>query len=65
MYDNYVDDDKFRYYRGVLNKIYQGFGDEEEDLDVIIDKIQEDYERGELSSSQYDNLMSLVQDIEI
>ena len=65
MYDNYIDDDKFRYYRGVLNKIYQGFGDEEEDLDVIIDKIQEDYERGELSSSQYDNLMSLVQDIEI
>ena len=65
MYDNYVDDDKFRYYRGVLNKIYQGFGDEEEDLDVIIDRIQEDYERGELSSSQYDNLMSLVQDIEI
>ena len=65
MYDNYTNDDKFRYYRGVLNKIYQGFGDEEEDLDVIIDKIQEDYERGELSSSQYDNLMSLVQDIEI
>lgn len=65
MYDNYTDDDKLRYYRGVLNKIYQGFGEEEEDLDVIIDKIQEDYERGELSSSQYDNLMSLVQDIEI
>ena len=36
-----------------------------EDIDEITEKIQEDYERGDLSSSQYDNLMSLVQDIEV
>ena len=42
--------------------MYQGYGGEE-DIDEIAEKIQEDYEEGKLSSSQYDNLMSLVQDI--
>ena len=37
----------------------------EEDIDEIVEKIQEDYNEGNLSSSQYDNLMSLVQDIEV
>ena len=63
MYDSHVDDDKFRFYKGILNEIYQG--DSEENIDEITEKIQEDYERGGLSSSQYDNLMSLIQDIEV
>ena len=63
MYDSYVDDDKFRFYKGILNEIYQG--DSEENIDEITEKIQEDYEKGGLSSSQYDNLMSLIQDIEV
>ena len=63
MYDSHVDDDKFRFYKGILNEIYQG--DSEEDIDEITEKIQEDYEKGGLSSSQYDNLMSLIQDIEV
>ena len=63
MYDSHADDDKFRFYKGILNEIYQG--DSEENIDEITEKIQEDYERGDLSSSQYDNLMSLIQDIEV
>ena len=63
MYDSHIVGGKFRYYKGILNELYQGYG--EEDIDEIVEKIQEDYEEGNLSSSQYDNLMSLVQDIEV
>ena len=62
MYDSHANNGKFRFYKRILNKMYQGYGDEE-DIDEITEKIQEDYEKGKLSSSQYDNLMSLVQDI--
>lgn len=63
MYDSHIVDGKFRYYKDILNELYQGYG--EEDIDEIVENIQEDYEEGNLSSSQYDNLMSLVQDIEV
>ena len=63
MYDSHIVDGNFRYYKGILNELYQGYS--EEDIDEIVEKIQEDYEEGNLSSSQYDNLMSLVQDIEV
>ena len=61
MYDSHIVDGNFRYYKGILNELYQGYS--EEDIDEIVEKIQEDYNEGNLSSSQYDNLMSLVQDI--
>ena len=64
MYDSHVNNGKFRFYKRILNEMYQGYGGEE-DIDEIAEKIQEDYEEGKLSSSQYDNLMSLVQDIEV
>ena len=63
MYDSHIVDGNFRYYKGILNELYQGYS--EEDIDEIVEKIQEDYEEGNLSSSQYDNLMSLVQDIAV
>ena len=63
MYDSHIVGGNFRYYKGILNEMYQEYG--EEDIDEIVEKIQEDYEEGNLSSSQYDNLMSLVQDIEV
>lgn len=63
MYDSHIVGGNFRYYKGILNELYQGYG--EEDIDEIVEKIQEDYDEGNLSSSQYDNLMSLVQDIEV
>ena len=61
MYDSHIVGGNFRYYKGILNEMYQGYG--EEDIDEIVEKIQEDYNEGNLSSSQYDNLRSLVQDI--
>lgn len=63
MYDSHIVDGNFRYYKGILNELYQGYS--EEDIDEIVEKIQEDYEEGNLSSSQYDNLLSIVQDIEV
>ena len=63
MYDSHIVGGNFRYYKGILNELYQGYG--EEDIDEIVEKIQEDYEEGNLSSSQYDNLLSIVQDIEV
>ena len=63
MYDSHIVGGNFRYYKGILNELYQGYG--EEDIYEIAEKIQEDYEEGNLSSSQYDNLMSLAQDIEV
>ncbi len=63
MYDSHIVGGNFRYYKSILNEMYQGYG--EEDIDEIVEKIQEDYEEGNLSSSQYDNLMSLAQDIEV
>ena len=63
MYDSHIVGGNFRYYKGILNELYQGYG--EEDIYEIAEKIQEDYEEGNLSSSQYDNLMSLVQDIDV
>lgn len=63
MYDSHIVGGNFRYYKSILNELYQGYS--EEDIDEIVEKIQEDYEEGNLSSSQYDNLMSLVQDIEV
>ena len=63
MYDSHVNNGKFRFYKRILNEMYQGYNEGEEDIDEIADNIQEDYEEGKLSSFQYDNLMSLVQDI--
>ena len=57
MYDSNVNNGKFRLYKGILNEMYQG------EIDEIAEKIKKDYEKGKISSSQYDNLMSLVQDI--
>ena len=62
MYDEYISSDKFHAYRGPLSKLYQG-EDVDYSIEEIEDSIHKDYEMGSLSSTQYDNLMSLVQDI--
>ncbi len=61
MYDDFVDSDLFHDYRKKLSAAYQG--ESEVDVDQMEDMIHADYKRGELSSSHYDNLMSLIQDI--
>ncbi|MBQ4404303.1 MAG: hypothetical protein IJL12_04200 [Selenomonadaceae bacterium] len=62
MYDNHISSGRFFHYRDLLSKIYQG-EDTETNFDDLQDKIQNDYEAGLLSSSQYDNLFSLIQDV--
>lgn len=62
MYDNHISSGRFFHYRDLLLKIYQG-EDIETNFDDLQDKIQNDYEAGLLSSSQYDNLFSLIQDV--
>ena len=62
MYDNHIASGRFFHYRDILSRIYQG-EDTETNLEDLQEEIQNDYEAGLLSSSQYDNLMSLVQDI--
>ncbi|MBR3745671.1 MAG: hypothetical protein IKN27_01770, partial [Selenomonadaceae bacterium] len=60
--DNHITADRFFHYRDILSRIYQG-EDTETNLDELLEEIQDDYEQGKLSSSQYDNLLSLAQDI--
>ena len=62
MYDNHIASGRFFHYRDILSRIYQG-EDTQTDIEELQSKIQEDYEARLLSSSQYDNLMSLAQDI--
>ena len=62
MYDNHISSGRFFHYRDLLSRIYQG-EDTETNLEDLQEDIQRDYDAGLLSSSQYDNLISLVQDV--
>jgi len=62
MYDNHIASGRFFHYRDILSRIYQG-DDTKTNLDELLKEIQADYEQGNLSSSQYDNLLSLAQDV--
>ena len=62
MYDNHISSGRFFHYRDILSRIYQG-EDPETNLEEIREEIQNDYEDGLLSASQYDNLLSLIQDV--
>lgn len=61
MYDQYIRDGKFGELKGNLNNLINGASDE--DIDEIAERIQEAYDNNQLSGTQYDNLMSLVQDL--
>lgn len=61
MYDQYVRGGKFGELKGILNNVINGVSDE--DVDEIAERIQEAYDNEQLSGTQYDNLMGLVQDL--
>lgn len=61
MYDQHIRGGKFGELKGRLNSIINGASDE--DVDEIAERIQEAYDNEQLSGTQYDNLMSLVQDL--
>ena len=62
MYDSHISSGKFFHYRDILSRIYQG-EDTATNLDELLEEIQADYEAGALSASQYDNLISLAQNV--
>ena len=62
MYDNHISSGRFFHYRDILSRIYQG-EDTATNLEEIREEIQNDYEDGMLFASQYDNLVSLIQDV--
>lgn len=61
MYDQYIRGDKFGELKGILNSVING--ESNEDVDEIAERIQEAHDNNQLSGTQYDNLMSLVQDL--
>jgi hypothetical protein len=61
MYDQYIRGGKFGELKGSLNNLINGASDE--DIDEIAERIQEAHDNNQLSGTQYDNLMSLVQDL--
>ena len=61
MYDQYIRGGKFVELKGNLNNLINGASDE--DIDEIAERIQEAHDNNQLSGTQYDNLMSLVQDL--
>lgn len=65
MYDNYIGGSKFKEIRNLINDyIDWGENSTKLTLEEIGDKAYEYYEAGLLSSSQYDYLSGLIEDLE-
>ena len=62
MYDSNIYCPQYRDLKDTLVKIING-EDEETDVEELADKIQEIYDNGNMSSTQYDDLMRYVQDL--
>ena len=62
MYDSHIYCREYRGLKDTIINILNG-DDENTDIEKLADHIQELYEDGEMSSSQYDDLMSYIQDM--
>ena len=62
MYDNHIYSEEYSNLKDIIVNILNG-DDIETDVGELSDKIQELYEDGIMSSSQYDDLMSYIQDL--
>ncbi len=62
MYDSHIYCEEYKEIKDLLADIING-EIEDYDLDAIEDNIQELYDNDEMSSSQYDDLMSYVMDL--
>ncbi len=61
MYDSYIDGSRFRSFMGQMDNVLFGASDRE--IERLEASIEEAYHEGELSSSQYDKLMSTLGDL--
>jgi len=63
MYDSHIYGGRYFDLKAKLIDIMNG-DDPDTSVDEIADTTQELYENGEIQATQYDNLMSLIQDME-
>ena len=65
MYDIYIDNSKFREIKSLIHE-YADYGREYKGLSIeeIGNRAYQYYEEGRLSSSQYDYVSSLIEDLE-
>lgn len=62
MYDNHIYCNEYRDLKYMINDILCG-DNTTVDVNSLADHIQELYDNGSMSSSQYDDLMSYIQDL--
>lgn len=63
MYDSHIFCRKYKDLKDQIVDIVNG-DTEDYDIDALAEHIQELYDDGEMSSSQYDDLMSYIQDLQ-
>ena len=63
MYDSYIYCKEYRGLKGTIINILNG-DDVDTDIEKLAEHIYQLYEDGEMSSSQYDDLMGYVQELE-
>jgi len=64
MYDSFIFGRKYHDLKDYISDIYNG-DVKDYDLEELSNHIYELYENSEISSSQYDDLMSYIQDLDI
>lgn len=62
MYDGHIYCKEYKALKDYIAEIING-GIDDYDIDALSDHIQEIYDAGEMSSTQYDDLMRYVQDM--
>ncbi len=62
MYDSHIHCEEYKDFKNTLIDVLNG-DDTTTDVEALSEEIQELYNCGKMSSSQYDDLMSLVQDL--
>ena len=63
MYDSHIFCKEYKDLKDQIVVIVNG-DTEDYDIDALAEHIQELYDNGEMSSSQYDDLMSYIQDLQ-
>ena len=64
MYDNYIGDSKFREIKSLISEYINGDGEYcGLSIEEISDRAYEYYVEGKLSSSQYDHVSGLIDDL--
>ena len=61
MYDSHIYCKQYKDFKDTIADIISG--DSNTDIEKLADHIQEIYDDGKMSSSQYDDLMSYIQDL--